>query len=92
VLRAADDLVLELQTAVQEIIAVTRHAHDQVAVLLRVLLGFPQRVGRHHVELDVVPGHLEIRPHERPQIMNPLLVREEVRSELLASMSSVNSG
>ena len=50
-LRPADDLVLQVDRAIQEIIAVAGHPDDQVAVLLRMGLGLPKRVGRDDVEL-----------------------------------------
>lgn len=39
---AGDDLVLEREAQVAEVVAVTGHADDQIAVLLRMALGVPQ--------------------------------------------------
>ena len=44
-LRAGDDLVLELARDVAEVVAVAGDADDQVAVLLRVRLRLAERIG-----------------------------------------------
>ena len=55
VLGARDNFVLQRLAQVAEVIAITRHAHDKITVLLGMFLGSPQRGGIHHVELNVVP-------------------------------------
>src|ERR1019366_7346407 len=65
---SGDDLVLKARSDVVEIVAVAGHAHNQVAVLLRLFLCRLQRLGRHHVELDVVPVHLEVRTNQLGQM------------------------
>lgn len=59
-LRAPDDLILQILSQVVEVIAVTRHPHDQVLVLLGEFLCIPQGVGIDHVELDMMAVHPEI--------------------------------
>jgi len=87
-LRPADDLVLQVGRAIQEIIAVSGHAHDQVAVFLRVDLGFAKGVGRDDVELDVVGVHLEIGPDEMAEVAEALLVGQQLRREFLVEERS----
>jgi hypothetical protein len=44
-LGARDDLILKVPAQAHKVIAVSRHAHDEILVLLRVQLGGPQRLG-----------------------------------------------
>ena len=48
-----NDLILQHLAEITEIIAVARHPHDEVPVLLRIPLRFPQRLGMDHVELHI---------------------------------------
>ena len=57
---AGDDLVLQRPAQITEVVAIAGHAHDEVAVLLRVGLGRPQRGCVDHVELDVVAVEPEV--------------------------------
>ena len=57
---ALNDLILKRFIQIAEIIAVSRHAHDQIPVLLRIFLGRTQGVPVHHVELDVMAVHIEV--------------------------------
>ncbi len=52
-------------------------------MFLRVGLRRPQRVGPHHVELDVVAVQLEVRADERCQLVDAFLPLEQLRRELL---------
>jgi len=78
-----DDLVLQRLAQIAKIVAVARHAHDQIAVLLRVLLGSAQRGRVHHVELDVVAVQPEVAAHQVDQVVQPLLIAQQVRGEFL---------
>ena len=64
---------LQRRRQVAEVVAVAGHAHDQVAVLLRLRLRLTQCLGRHHVELNVVPVQLEVRPDQVRQVVDALL-------------------
>jgi len=59
-LGAFDDLVLEGTIEHVEERAVAGNFNDEVRVLLRMLLGVPQNLAIHHVELDVGNGPLLI--------------------------------
>ena len=72
-----DDLVLQLDRAIQEIFAVAGHPDDQVAVLLGVLLSIALGVGGDHVELDVVPRHLEVGPDQMAEVVDAFLVLQK---------------
>src|SRR4030042_5569082 len=78
-----DDLILERRADVDEIIAVARDANDEVPEELGLLLSPAQRLGRNHVELDVMPAQLEVGPDEMDEVVQPLLRIEEVGRELL---------
>jgi len=54
VLRADDDFFLEFLRQVVEVVAVGGGTDDEVAVLLRVRLGFAERVGGHRAFADLV--------------------------------------
>src|ERR1035441_1827734 len=58
---------------IAEVVAVPGHAHDQIAMFLRLALRFPQGLRGHDVELDVVPVELEIRAHQVRQMVQPAL-------------------
>ena len=54
VLGARDDFLLQRRGQIAEVIAIARHAHDQIAMLFGMFLGFAQGFGADDVELDVV--------------------------------------
>ena len=60
VFRSSDDFILQRFYQVVEVVAVACHADNQVAVLFRVFFCVAQRIGRHHVELYMMPVHAEI--------------------------------
>ena len=62
--RSLNHFLLHLGGQVHEIVAVACHPHDQVAVVLRLLLGLAQGRAVDDVELDVMPVQLEIGPHQ----------------------------
>ncbi len=53
-LSASDNLVLEVFSEVDEVVAVAGDADDQVLIFLRPGPGFVQGLGVHDIELDVV--------------------------------------
>ena len=59
-LRPRDDLVLQRAREIAEVVAVARHADDEVAVFLRPLLGGTQGFRVDDVELDVVAVEAEV--------------------------------
>ena len=63
-----EDLVLQILPEIDEVVAVAGHPHDQVSVVLRVLLSLPEGGGVHHVELDVVAVQAEVGSD---QVENP---------------------
>jgi len=85
---AADDFVLEGFADVVEVVAVACHADDQASILFGILLRFAQRLGVHHVELDVMAVHLEVCPHEAHHFINAGFVFEELRGEFLVQQRS----
>ncbi|MEM2126551.1 MAG: hypothetical protein QXQ53_09170 [Candidatus Methanosuratincola sp.] len=82
-LGAADDFVLELFSAIHEIIAVAGHPDYKVAVFLRVLLGIAQGIGRDHVELDVMSHQLEVSPDQVLELDQSFLVGQQLGREFL---------
>ena len=52
--RPGDDLVLQHAAEIAEIVAVARHTHDQVPVLVWIRLRDAQHGSVHDIELDVV--------------------------------------
>ena len=71
-LRTGDDVLLEIPVELDEERAVAGDPHHEVPVLIRVLLGVPQRVGAHHVDLDFHPLHVEVRLYQAPQLLSTL--------------------
>jgi len=59
-----NNLILQRAAQITEIITVSRHPHDQIAVLFWVLLGGAQRIRIHHVKLDMVPIQPEVSAHQ----------------------------
>ena len=64
VLSAGDDFVLQLLRHIVEIVRIACYAHQQIAVVVRMLLGIEQRLGIHDVELYMVAAELEIGADE----------------------------
>jgi hypothetical protein len=58
-LRPLHNLFLQRLAQITKIVAIPRHAHDQIPILIRVGLRGAQRGRVHHVELDVVPVQLK---------------------------------
>ena len=83
VLSTGDDLILQRAAQIAEGVGVPRHAHDQVAVLLGVLLRLAQRGRVHHVKLDVVAIEFEVGADELHQSFKPGLICQQVRGEFL---------
>ncbi len=59
---AGDDLVLQFFADAGEISIIAGHPHQQVAVILGVLLGFPQDIGVNHVDLQGCAAVLDVTP------------------------------
>ena len=78
-----NDLVLQRLAQITEVVAVSCHAHDQVAVLVRVLLGCSQRVGIDNVELNMVPIQPKVRSDQPHEVVQIIVVLEQLRRELL---------
>ena len=66
VLCPGDNLILEFRAQIAEVIAIPRDAHDQVSMLLRILLSCAQCGSIDHVELDVMAIQPEVGPYEVP--------------------------
>lgn len=73
---AGDDFVLQGFAEVAEVVAVAGDTDDEVAVLLRVGLGFAQCLGADDVELDVVAVEPEVGSHQARQVVDALLALE----------------
>ena len=80
---AGDDLILQGFAQVAEVIGVASYAHNQVAVLSRVLPGVLQGGRIYHVELDMVPVQLEVCPHQLDQVHQPGVILQQLRGQLL---------
>ena len=74
---AGNDFLLQFGRQVAEIIAVARHPHDQVAVGLRRLLGFAERIARDDIELHVMPVQFKVAADEPRQGVQAYLVRQK---------------
>ena len=66
---SGNNFFLQSRGKITEVIAVAGHAHNQVAVLLRVLPGGPQGVGINHVELDMMTIQLEVGAYQLGQFV-----------------------
>lgn len=58
----ADDVILDLLRQFDKEGAVSGNAHHQPGIILWALLRFPQRVGVHHVKLNMLQLKLGKRP------------------------------
>ena len=90
--RAGDDLLLQCFAQVAEIVTVSSHTDDETAILLRVLLGSAQSGGIHHIELNVMPIELEVRPHQLDQFIQPFVRGEYLGRELLIEQCTACAG
>ena len=82
-LGSRDDLCLKSRSQVTEVIAITRHAHDEVAVAFRMRLRLVQCFGRDYIELDVVAIQFEVRTNEVQEIVKTFRAFHHTRRELL---------
>ena len=73
VLSTVDDLLLQLGAQVGEIGAVARHTDDQVAVLLRILLGLQQRLTVDDGKLNVPQLQIDEGADELHQVISNLV-------------------
>ena len=68
---------------VDEVVAVSRHAHQEIPIFRRAGLGLAQGCGVHHVELDVVAVELEVSPDEARHLLDALFSFEDRGQEAL---------
>ena len=78
---AGNDFVLQLFRHIIEIVRITRHAHQQVTVIVRMLLGIQQRLCIHDVELYVVTAELEVSAYETGTFLHILITPKQLRCE-----------
>lgn len=81
VLCAGDDFVLQLLSHVVKVVAVASNTNEQVAVVLRMLLGIEERLGVNDVELDVMTAELEVGADERGELFQVFVATQQVRHE-----------
>ena len=67
---AGNDFVLQVPAHIYEVIAVTGHPDDKVAMLLGILLGFTLRLGVNNVELNMMAVELEVRSNQVGKFVN----------------------
>ena len=87
-----NDLVLQSGGEIAEIIAVARNPHDQVPILLRVLLSRAESFRGDHIELDMMPVQLEVRTHQVCQPVDSFFALEQLPRELLVQQSAAGAG
>ena len=63
---------------VAEVIAVTGNTHNQVAVLLGIVLCMTQGGRIHHVKLDVMPVQPEVSAHQLDQVIQAFIASQQV--------------
>ena len=78
---ASDDLVLQLFADAGEIGVITGHPHQQVSVILRMLLGISQDVGVDHVYLQGGASIFNITAQEASELLLVLRVADQGRTE-----------
>ena len=78
---AGDDLVLQLLADGGEVGVVAGDAHQQVAVILGVLLRIAQHVGVEHVDLQGGAAVLDVAAQERLELVAVLRVAQHGRVE-----------
>ena len=91
VLCPGDDLILQHFAEIAEIVAVAGHAHDEVPILLRVLLRSAQRGSAHNIELDVVAVQLEIGADQLNELVQASVVGEQLRREFLVEQGAASA-
>ena len=74
ILSPADNLLLQLGTQINKIIAVTGHPHSQIPVFFRLPLGLAQGFRGNSIKLNVMPVHPEIGANPPGGFLNPLLI------------------
>ena len=82
-LGARNYLFLQILSQIAEIIAIPRHANDQIPVFFRMRLCAAQRGPIDHVELNVVATKREVCPDKMCDRFNAYIIMKEVRSKLL---------
>jgi hypothetical protein len=78
-----DDLVLQVAAEVDEVVAVARDPHEQVAVVLGVRLRVAQHRVVDHVELDVVAVQPEVAADQVQQLLEAGVASQHLRQEAL---------
>src|SRR5208283_1734319 len=87
-----NDLVLECLRNIAEVVAITSHPNNQVAIFFGIGLGGTQSFRSDHVELNMMAVHAEIRSDEMQQAIDPLFSLHQRRRELLIQERSARSG
>jgi hypothetical protein len=90
-LRPGDDLILQGFPQIAEIITVAGHTHDQITVLFGVLLGLAQGIRFHHVELNMMAVHFEIRTHQIGHLLDALVIRQKLGGEFLVEQGATRA-
>ena len=73
---------------INEIVAVSRNAHQQISILIRGLLGLAERVGIDYVELNMVAVELEIGADEAGEVIDALFTLKDAREESLVQQGA----
>lgn len=92
VLGSGYDFFLELGGHIVEIVRVAGHAHKQVTVLVRMLLGVPQGICIYYIELDMMAAKAEIFADELAKFGDFTVRLEEGRSEAHVEQGAAASG
>jgi len=83
-----DNFILEILTQVIEVIAVSCHPDDQIAVQFRMFLGFTQCFGINYVELYMVTIEAEITPYQSRKVPVTVFIFKKLRREFLVQQSA----
>jgi D-arabinose 5-phosphate isomerase GutQ len=82
-LRPHNYLILQILSQVVEIIAVTSHPYNQIAIQFRVLLRFPESSSIDNIKLDMMPVKSKIAADQGCQTIVALLILKKLRREFL---------
>ena len=80
---AGDNFVLEVFSEIAEVIAVAGDANDEIPMIVRICLRPAKGIGIDYVELDMMPSQVEVCPNKPQHPLDPRIVGEERRRELL---------
>ena len=87
-LGASNDLILQVPSDVNEVVAIPSHTHYEIPVQLRMRLSLPESIGLHHIELDMMTAQLKVCPDQGCKSFSTLLVFKYIWHELLVQQSA----